>query len=87
MGRIEPMHKEKDHVKLSVSRRHTPMTITIGRPEVSQAEQTTLIGQSGIHREAPAGMTLVGADVEVPLVTGGVRRYIKSVSEQVWVSR
>ena len=46
------------------------------RPGTSQAEPAPLIEQSEIGRE-PAGRTaLVGADVEVPLVTGGVRRYV-----------
>lgn len=42
----------------------------------SQAEQTPLIGLSGIRREGAAGTALVGANVELPLVSGGVRRYV-----------
>ncbi|HEX4103646.1 MAG: aminotransferase class V-fold PLP-dependent enzyme [Pseudonocardiaceae bacterium] len=42
----------------------------------SQAEQAPLIVLSGIRREEVASSALVGADVEVPLVSGGVRRYV-----------
>ena len=46
------------------------------RPGTSRAEQTPLVAQSGIPRKVTVGTALVGVDVEVPLVTGGVRRYV-----------
>ena len=51
-------------------------TTTKCRPETRQAEHTPLIAQSGIQSTVVAGTALVGADVEVPLVVGGVRRYV-----------
>ena len=51
-------------------------TTTECRPGTSQSAQTPLIAQSGSCREAAADRALVGADVEVPLVSGGVQRYI-----------
>lgn len=52
------------------------VTATECRAGTSQPEQTPLITQSEVCREAAAGTALVGADVEVPLVIGGVRRYV-----------
>ena len=48
---------------------------TQGRPGTSQAEQTPWVARSGNRREVVVAPALVGGDVEVPLVTGGLRRY------------
>ena len=50
-------------------------TTTDGRLETSRAQATTLAMQSRVRHEA-AGTALIGADIEVPLVTGGMRRYV-----------
>jgi selenocysteine lyase/cysteine desulfurase len=50
-------------------------TTTDCRLEASRAEATTLVVPSGVRHEA-GGTALIGADIEVPLVTGGMRRYV-----------
>jgi selenocysteine lyase/cysteine desulfurase len=52
------------------------MTTTIDcQLEASRAAATTLVAQFRVRHEA-AGMALIGVDIEVPLVTGGMRRYV-----------